>query len=221
MEPFAGALRLLIVADDALTRLGLTALVEQQSSVTVVGAIAASELSGASIAGSMALYTPDLLLWEVGWQEVERQTERLAELSDDLPPVLVLHGAGVDAEALWVAGARGVLPRSASGAQIAAALQALAADLSVFVPREDVPAPPLPAKDRERMLEKPVEALTPRELQVLQAVADGMANKQIARALGMSEHTVKFHINAILGKLGASSRTDAVVRATRAGLLFL
>ena len=56
---------------------------------------------------------------------------------------------------------------------------------------------------------------------MLAGLAEGLSNKQIARSLGISEHTVKFHINAILGKLGAQSRTEAVVRATRAGLILL
>ena len=56
---------------------------------------------------------------------------------------------------------------------------------------------------------------------MLQLVAEGLANKAIARELEISEHTVKFHLNAIMGKLGASSRTEAVVRATRAGLILL
>jgi DNA-binding NarL/FixJ family response regulator len=67
----------------------------------------------------------------------------------------------------------------------------------------------------------PLEPLSPRELDVLRGLAEGLANKQLARSLGISEHTVKFHINAILGKLRAQSRTEAVVRATRAGLILL
>jgi DNA-binding NarL/FixJ family response regulator len=66
-----------------------------------------------------------------------------------------------------------------------------------------------------------IEHLSARELDVLRGMAEGLSNKQIARALGISEHTVKFHINAILGKLDAQSRTEAVVRATRAGLILL
>ena len=65
------------------------------------------------------------------------------------------------------------------------------------------------------------EPLTPRELEVLKRMAEGLSNKQIARELAISEHTIKFHVNAILGKLGAQSRTEAVVRATRAGLILL
>jgi DNA-binding NarL/FixJ family response regulator len=56
---------------------------------------------------------------------------------------------------------------------------------------------------------------------VLQFLAEGLPNKTIAQRLGISEHTVKFHVNAIMGKLGAQSRTDAVVRATRLGLVIL
>ena len=56
---------------------------------------------------------------------------------------------------------------------------------------------------------------------VLRLVAEGLPNKTIAVKLGISEHTVKFHVNAILGKLSVASRTEAVVRATRLGLIFL
>ena len=61
--------------------------------------------------------------------------------------------------------------------------------------------------------------LTPREQEVLRLLADGLPNKSIAERLTVSEHTVKFHVASILGKLGAQSRTEAVVLATRSGLL--
>jgi len=66
-----------------------------------------------------------------------------------------------------------------------------------------------------------VESLTPRETQVLELVADGLSNKAIAAALGVSDETVKFHLGSILGKLGASNRTDAVRLAVRRGLVSL
>ena len=65
------------------------------------------------------------------------------------------------------------------------------------------------------------EALTPRELQVLRLLAEGVGNREIAERLAVSEHTVKFHLSAIFGKLGASTRTDAVRRALRSGLIDL
>jgi len=73
-------------------------------------------------------------------------------------------------------------------------------------------------RDRE---DRPVESLTPRELDVLVLLADGVGNREIASRLEISEHTVKFHLSAIFGKLGASSRTDAVRRALRSGLIDL
>ena len=69
--------------------------------------------------------------------------------------------------------------------------------------------------------ERPVEALTPREHEVLVLLADGAGNREIASRLGISEHTVKFHLSAVFGKLGASTRTDAVRRAVRSGLIDL
>jgi len=65
------------------------------------------------------------------------------------------------------------------------------------------------------------EALTPREAEVLQLVAAGLPNKLIAERLGISEHTVRFHLNAIFGKLDAHSRTEAVTRAARLGVIAL
>ncbi|HZY06001.1 MAG TPA: response regulator transcription factor, partial [Anaeromyxobacteraceae bacterium] len=65
------------------------------------------------------------------------------------------------------------------------------------------------------------EPLTPRELEVLGLLAEGLPNKAIAARLGISEHTAKFHVNAILGKVGAESRSEAIVRAARLGLVVL
>ena len=63
--------------------------------------------------------------------------------------------------------------------------------------------------------------LTPRESEVLQLLAEGLPNKAIAERLGISDHTAKFHVNAILGKLGASTRTEALAQAARLGLVLL
>ena len=101
--------------------------------------------------------------------------------------------------------------------QLLAAVRAVAAGLHVFAPAlarallQDGPTDPT----------APPVDLTPRESQVLALVAEGLTNKAIAQRLAISDHTVKFHVNAILGKLNAQSRTDAVVRATRQGLISL
>ncbi len=100
----------------------------------------------------------------------------------------------------------GVLPRGASASQIAAATAAVAEGLTVRAPV----AIPL-------ALSRPL--LTPRELEVLGQIAEGLSNKSIARRLGISAHTVKYHLEAVFSKLAARSRADAVTRGMRAGLL--
>lgn len=79
----------------------------------------------------------------------------------------------------------------------------------------------LPGAGRTAEAERPVESLTPREHEVLVLLADGVGNRELASRLGISEHTVKFHLSAIFGKLGATTRTDAVRRALRFGLIDL
>jgi DNA-binding NarL/FixJ family response regulator len=74
---------------------------------------------------------------------------------------------------------------------------------------------------RSQGLEELAEALTPREGEVLQMLASGLGNKEIAAKLAISEHTVKFHVASILGKLGATSRTEAVSLGIRRGLIML
>src|SRR5436853_232069 len=87
---------------------------------------------------------------------------------------------------------------------------------AIVVADESVP------RDRRDRDDGPiVEALTPRELDVLELLADGLSNKSIAHRLGISDQTVKFHVASICGKLGAANRTDAVRRALRRGLISL
>jgi len=108
-------------------------------------------------------------------------------------------------------GVRGVLQPDASGAQIAAALQAAAADLLVLSPESAETHTVAPAHS----------GLSAREVEVLRLIAEGLANKEIAYRLGLSEHTVKFHVSSLLGKLGAGSRAEAVGAGIRQGILML
>jgi len=109
------------------------------------------------------------------------------------------------------------LPRQVDGERLTAALNAIAAGLLVLDPGQRALLTPLPETDPVELL----EPLTPREEDVLALLADGLTNRAIARQLAISENTVKFHVQSLLGKLDAQSRTDAVVRATRLGLLIL
>jgi len=112
------------------------------------------------------------------------------------------------------AGARALLARGADEADIAVTLTAVRRGLCVL-PAGFLSAAPAPAPGAGEM------ALTARELEVLAALADGLSNKAIARRLGISVHTAKFHVGGILAKLAADSRTEAVAKAAQRGLVML
>lgn len=205
-------LRVLIVGGDPLARAGLAALLADQPGCTVVGQVAGDS----DLLAMLDVYGPNVLMWDLGWDPT-LALETLAELRDAGPPIVALLPDESDAAEAWAAGARGLLPRDADAKSLLAALTAVAHGLVALDPT--MTGALLPAADREPA--SLVEELTPRELEVLQLLAEGLPNKTIARQLSISEHTVKFHVNAILGKLGAQSRTEAVVRATRLGLIIL
>jgi DNA-binding NarL/FixJ family response regulator len=202
-------IRVLIIADDRLARAGLAALLAEQAGFLVVGQIGGQ----AAAASALDLYRPDVLLWDMGWDPAS-SLERLADLSAAGAAVAALLPDGSQAAQVWHGGARALLPRSVDTDTLAAALAALAQGLAVLSPLvgQALSAPPVQPT-------APAETLTPREEEVLRLLAEGLPNKTIARRLGISEHTVKFHINSLLGKLGVQSRTEAVVRAMRLGLI--
>ena len=118
------------------------------------------------------------------------------------------------------AGARGLLPHSVLGDDLASALRACAAGLVVLSPEfSDIVF--ASSQFTDDIGTEPIESLTPREQEVLVMMAEGLLNKEIADRLDVSDHTVKFHVSSIMGKLGASSRTEAVTRGIRRGLLFV
>ena len=214
-------LRILVIADDPLARAGLAALLAEQPGCAVVGRASGMD----DLPALVEVYRPDVLLWDMSWQP-DSAIERLAVLVESTPPVAVLLPDEGRVAEVWAAGARAILRRDADPGQVAAALRALMQGLGVVdgafaaALARPVGLPTLKPWD-DRQTDPLIEELTPRELAVLRLVAEGLPNKTIAVKLGISEHTVKFHINAILGKLGVASRTEAVVRATRLGLIFL
>jgi len=223
MEPFAVAVRVLLVGDDPLARSGLAALLSGEPGIQIVGQTALGEDAAAALAQD----DPDVVLWDLGPRPEAPLEPPGAPGEDGVPLLALVPDEGPAAEAL-AAGARGVLYRDTSAARLAAALAALARGLFVL---DETLAPILLGSQIETApagisagsadAERPVEPLTPREVEVLQLLAEGLSNKLIGVRLGISEHTAKFHVNAISGKLGAQSRTDAVVRAARLGLLLL
>ena len=206
-----GDLRVLVVARDSLARAGLTALLGQRPGCDLVGQVAGD----ASLSADLKVYRPDVVVWDLGWSP-SLELENLAALPDDGIPVLALVADATQAGEAWSAGARGVLLRETDAETLLTALSAVVRGLAVFDP-DSIGALPFV---RSSAL-SPASDLTPRELETLKLLAEGLPNKAIASRLGISEHTVKFHVNSILGKLGAQSRTEAVTRATRLGLILL
>lgn len=138
-------------------------------------------------------------------------------------PVLVVSDRTTDivAAAAEVPHAWGLVPTSADASTIAAARAAVDAGLVVrpaIVPDAE---PSRNALARRSTLGRDVESLTPREIDVLQRLAEGLPNRAIAAALGISDHTVKFHLASIFGKLGAATRTEAVRIGLRRALIRL
>ncbi|NDJ84380.1 MAG: response regulator transcription factor [Chloroflexi bacterium] len=203
--------RVLIIGDNPLARTGLVTILSDRSECIVIGQMAPE----ADLLAGLDAYDPDVIVWDLSWPS-----------SPDLSGVTAACAAGLQVVALvnddapvldlWAAGVRALLAPDVTAAGIVTALKGVLQGLAIL----DVPLLEslLPAREPPVPLADP---LTPRELQVLQLLAEGLANKAIAIRLNISEHTVKFHINAIMGKLNAQSRTEAAIQAARLGLITL
>jgi len=210
-------MRVFVIASSSLARAGLEELLKRRK-VRLAGSAASLATAEARLAESGA----GVLLLDADG-DLEQITKELSDLgiTAELPVVILAAEtqAGAAATALH-AGVRAVLPAETAPEQLVAALQAAAAGLVVLLPA-DMAAMPTASNARIARAAELVEPLTPREREVLQMLAAGLANKEIAGRLGISEHTVKFHVGAILGKLGAESRTEAVALGIRRGLVML
>ncbi|HEX4860696.1 MAG TPA: response regulator transcription factor [Rhizomicrobium sp.] len=211
-------IRVFIVAASPLARAGLENLLAARGA-QVVGSIATIETLGDLLSEA----APDVVLVDSSGESIESAIESVvgSGLAADVPLVMVGEGisAVASAEALR-AGIRAALPADISPDQLVAALEAAASGLLILHPShvaEGLPAAPA----RTAALDELTESLTRREVEVLQMLAGGLSNKEIAARLSISDHTVKFHVASILGKLGAASRTEAVSIGIRRGLVLL
>ena len=202
----APALRVAVAAPDRFARLGLTTLLERYDDVHVVGDIDVDD----RIASRLRVINPDVLLADL-------QTRAAGVLRDVDCPAVVLLTNPHDASEAFANGAGAVLLRTASPDRLHAALRAVTSDLVVA----DSEIASAVFEQRPRAVEELEQALTHRELEVMQQLAAGGTNREIAATLKITEHTVKFHVNSILEKLGAESRTEAVVRAARLGIIVI
>jgi DNA-binding NarL/FixJ family response regulator len=189
-------LDVLVVSDDPLARGGLLALLRADPTVTVVAA------HGTDEADPAAVY--DAIVWDLGPSpDSTGEPEGVGTR-----PTLALVGDPQAARTARAAGATGVLVAALHAVAVGLVVAtAELADVALGEPRE--------------LDDAGLEALTGREQEVLALLAEGLANRDVALALDISESTAKFHVRSILSKLGAATRTEAVVRAMRAGLLEL
>jgi two-component system nitrate/nitrite response regulator NarL len=198
--------RLLLVGEDPLALAGLAGLLVAHGME-----VAAQASPGDDLLELVAAHAPDVAIWDLG---LGSGHSRLRDLG---VPVLALAGAADGPEEALAAGAHGLLFRDAPSDRLAAAVEAIAQGLIVL----EEPLTRRLRRAPSAATPELVEPLTPRESEVLQLLAQGLPNRAIAQRLRISDHTAKFHVNAILGKLGAATRTEAVAQAIRQGLVIL
>lgn len=219
--------RVLILSPSAITQAGLSALIAEESTTDpdrsanrwqVIPSSPAPLTVAASEAWNNAA---DCAL--ISWPLASGGQPDLELVEDLAMPVVALIDVWSDVALgeLLQTGRVGLLPGQASGAEIVAALDAAVAGLVVVHPAlldslltstESLQSTAPPAQ---------TEALTPREVEVLAMLAEGLSNKAIARRLHLSEHTIKYHTSAIFTKLNVSSRTEAAIAGARAGFILL
>jgi len=185
------------------------------------------EVVGSGTIDSLVSELPDLeidaILMDASGEQYESVLQSISDsdLTTDAAVVLVTDQPASESLATaFRAGVRAVLPSDVSPDQLVAALQAASAGL-LAVRRSDMQAAFPATVPASQSFDELAEPLTRREHEVLQMLAAGLGNKEIASRLGISDHTVKFHVASILGKLGAESRTEAVSLGIRRGLVLL
>ena len=212
--------RVAVADDHPVVRTGLVAMLETQPDFTVVGEAGSGREALALVASS----DPDVLLLDLEMPGLDG-VGVLVHLREQRARTRVIVFTVFDTDeriiAAVEAGAAGYLLKGSPRADVFAAVRTVAAGNSLLAP---IAASAVLRRVRGEATPgagSGTPSLTPRERAVLDHLAHGLGNKQIATALGISERTVKFHVSSIFSKLGAGNRTDAVTRAVQAGLITL
>ena len=218
MEP----IRILLVEDHKIVREGTQQLLEQDADLTVIGEAA----DGEEAVRLAAELHPDVVVMDVRLPRLNgiEATKAIKDRHPDLP-ILILSAYDDDRYVfpLLDAGANGYLLKTTSAAELARAIRTVQAGKTALDPH-------VAHKVVERLTHRQqyrgrdvttTERLTERELEVLQAVAQGKGNREIGEALFISPHTVQVHVRNIFGKLGVNSRIEAVAYAVRQGWITL
>jgi DNA-binding NarL/FixJ family response regulator len=205
-----GKIGILVADDHFIVRMGLIALVNTESHMAIVGEAA----DGSQAVELYAKHKPDLVLMDLRMpikDGIEATIEIRSHDANARVLMLTTFDGDTDIHKALQAGAQGYVLKSATGQELIPAIEAVAAGQR-WIPREIA---------KRLASRKLFEELTPRELQVLQLLGKGLANKQIGDHLNISEHTIKDHLKSVFGKLQVVDRTEAVTAAIQRGIIHL
>jgi DNA-binding NarL/FixJ family response regulator len=205
-----GKIGILLADDHFIVRMGLIALVNTEPGMVIVGEAA----DGSQAVELFSKHKPDLVLMDLR-MPIKDGIEATLEIRNRDPNARILmlttFSGDTDIYKALQAGAQGYVLKSATGKELIPAIQAVASGQR-WIPKEIA----------KRLASRKVfEELTQRELQVLQLLVKGLANKQIGEQLTISEHTVKDHLKSVFGKLQVEDRTEAVTAAIQRGIIHL
>jgi DNA-binding NarL/FixJ family response regulator len=208
----SGKIGVLLASASAVRRAGLETIIQSAPSLKLVGSVQGTQTASQRAVQSRA----DVLL-----MDLESRSFLPTESQRSTPAIVLVD----QPEPGWLAhalrsGVKAVLARDSGADEI---IPAIMAAYSGFVFLDPAYAAGMAEQVRvpSARADAMAEHLTPRELEILAMLADGLANREIASRLGVSDHTVKYHISSILDKLGAATRTEAVTLGLRLGLILL
>lgn len=209
-------IRILLVDDHPIVRDGLVAILSTQADLQVVGEAG----SGQEMVARLAQTQPDVVLLDLEMPDMDG-VQALQEIRRGYSDVRVIIFTAFDTDerilAAVQAGAQGYLLKGAPRDEVFNAIRVVHQGGSLLQPV--VASKLLRQVSQEQVTEPEIEQLTPREKEVLDLLARGLQNKEIAQELVISERTVKFHVSSILAKLDAGNRTEAVAIAAQQGLI--
>lgn len=195
------SVRIIVVAASPVIGMGLSAMLEDNPKFIVVKSV--------SDIDEIEEQQADVILLDWNQNDYESIKQQF------IPATIILVDEFEDFNltTILAAGVKGILPQTSMESEIIAAVEAVVSGLVVVHPQV--------VNNQQLLKETNLQILTPREIEVLQMLTNGMSNKAVAQKLHISEHTVKFHISSIFQKLDVSTRTEAVAVGVRLGLIML